>query len=283
MSTTTPRKAERAGLGPTAAARVSRLGPGGRQEREDRLAVEEPLEIRLSGKRVAVVMRSPGEDKELAVGFLYTEGILKDPSALSDLEPIPDPKNPRVCNIINVVLKPGAPISRRGWQRNFAASSSCGLCGKLTIASVHQHAPAVEDDLSVSAEILYSLPDKLRAAQSGFDETGGLHAAALFDESGELLAVREDIGRHNAVDKLVGAALLAGGLPLSRRILLVSGRASFEIVQKALMARIPLVAAVSAASNLAVDLARSSAIGLAGFLRGNSMNLYAGESRVSYP
>jgi len=282
-STTTPKKPDRPRLGRTAKASVSRWSEGAREERDDRLAVEEPLEIRLAGKRVAVVMRSPGEDKELAPGFLFTEGILKDSSAVSGIEPIPDPKNPWICNVINVALKPGAKVSRSGWQRNFAASSSCGLCGKLTIQSVHLHAPAVQDDLEVSVEILYSLPERLRAAQPGFDATGGLHAAALFDERGELLLVREDIGRHNAVDKIVGAALLAGQIPLSRRILLVSGRASFEIVQKALMARIPFVAAVSAASQLAVDLARSSAMGLAGFLRGSSMNLYSGDFRVRVP
>jgi FdhD protein len=280
-STTTPKKTERAIFGRTSRARVTQFSPGARDEKEDRLAVEEPLEIRLQGKRVAVVMRSPGEDPELAAGFLYTEGILRDPSSVAEVRPIPDPKNPWISNVIDVALRPGAKFSRRGWQRNFAASSSCGLCGKLTIESVRRHAPALEDDLSVSPAILYSLPDRLRAAQSGFDQTGGLHAAGLFDEHGALLAVREDIGRHNAVDKLVGAALFAGEMPLSRRILLVSGRASFEIVQKALMARIPFVAAISAASQLAVELAQGSAMGLAGFLRGRSMNLYAGEFRVN--
>jgi FdhD protein len=247
--------------------------------------VEEPLEIRLDGKPVAVVMRTPGErgeDHELAVGFLFTEGILKGKEEVVDVVHRRDPKHPQLCNVVDVTPTPGVELSRRGWQRNFVSSSSCGLCGKLTIESVRLHAPPVADDLRVAADVLYSLPDKLRTAQAGFEETGGVHAAGLFDPQGRLLVVREDIGRHNAVDKIVGAALLSDELPLSNRILMVSGRASFEIVQKALMARIPFLAAVSAASDLAVDLAASSSMGLAGFLRGTSMNLYTGSHRLDH-
>jgi FdhD protein len=180
-----------------------------------------------------------------------------------------------------VVSTDDAKSKKRGWQRNFVSASSCGLCGKLTIESVRLEAPPVtKDPLRVGPEVLAALVDKMRAGQEGFDETGGIHGAGLFDEGGNLLFVREDIGRHNAVDKIVGAALLKDELPLSEKILVVSGRASFEIVQKALMARIPFVAAVSAASSLAVELAESSGMGLVGFLRGSSMNVYAGSHRI---
>ena len=245
--------------------------------------MEEPLEIRLGGKQVAVVMRTPGEkgeDHELAVGFLFTEGIVKGKEEVVGVAHLRDPKHPQLCNIVDITPTPGVDLSKRGWQRNFVSSSSCGLCGKLTIESVRLNAPPLADDLRVAADVLYGLPDKLRSAQAGFDETGGIHAAGLFDREGRLLMVREDIGRHNAVDKIVGAALLSNELPLSNRILMISGRASFEIVQKALMARIPFVAAVSAASDLAVELAEGSSMGLVGFLRGTSLNLYAGSHRL---
>ncbi len=261
-------------------ARIEHLGRQHRQEREDRLAVEEPLEIHLGGKSVAVIMRSPGEDHELAAGFLFTEGILKGKEEVSRIEHFRDPKNPKLCNVISVTPEGNVDLTERGWQRNFVSSSSCGLCGKLTIESVHQHAPAIEDRFRVSSEVLLRIPDRLRSGQAGFDETGGLHAAGLFDREGRLLFLREDIGRHNAVDKIIGAALLNDELPLSDRLLMVSGRTSFEIVQKALMARIPLVAAVSAASSLAVELAESSNMGLVGFMREDSMNVYAGASRI---
>ena len=263
-----------------ASAHIARVRQQAREEHEDRIAVEEPLEIRLGGQSVAVVMRTPGEDHELAAGFLFTEGILAGKQEVQKIAHRTDPKNPKLCNIINVTPKAPVDLSERGWQRNFVSSSSCGLCGKLTIESVHLHAPAVEDGLRVSTRVLLSLPEKLRSGQAGFDETGGLHAAGLFDAEGRLLFLREDIGRHNAVDKIIGAALLNGQLPLSGRILMVSGRTSFEIVQKALMARIPFVAAVSAASSLAVELAESSRMSLVGFLRGEAMNAYAGAGRI---
>ena len=259
---------------------IARVRQQATEEREDRIAIEEPLEIRLGGKSVAVVMRTPGEDHELAAGFLFTEGILAGKQEVQKIAHRTDPKNPKLCNIINVTPKGPVDLSERGWQRNFVASSSCGLCGKLTIESVHLHAPAVDDHFRVSTRVLLGLPERLRSGQAGFDETGGLHAAGLFDAEGRLLFLREDIGRHNAVDKIIGAALLSDQLPLSGRILMVSGRTSFEIVQKALMARIPFVAAVSAASSLAVELAESSRMSLVGFLRGESMNAYAGAGRI---
>jgi FdhD protein len=225
-------------------------------------------------------MRSPGNDEELAAGFLLTESILKGKHELRSIRRVRGRKNP-AGNVVEVVSTEEAKSAKRGWQRNFVSASSCGLCGKLTIESVRLDAPPIRDDgLSVSAETLSSLAGKMRSEQGGFDETGGVHAAGLFDAEGELLYLREDIGRHNAVDKIVGAALLEDKLPLRERILVVSGRASFEIVQKALMARIPMVAAVSAASSLAVELARSSDMALVGFLRGSSMNVYCGSERV---
>ena len=265
----------------TVSTSVARLGQHTREEREDRLAIEEPLEIRLGGRNISVVMRTPGDDHELAAGLLFTEGILTGRQEVERIEHRTDPENPRLCNVIDVTPRAAVVgLSERGWQRNFVSSSSCGLCGKLTIESVHLHAPAVDDGLRVSVRVLLRLPDRLRSAQAGFDETGGLHAAGLFDAEGRLLCLREDIGRHNAVDKIIGAALLNDELPLSGRILMVSGRTSFEIVQKALMARIPFVAAVSAASSLAVELAESSRMGLVGFLRGEGMNAYAGAERI---
>jgi len=265
---------------PGASVSIARLARGSRKESQDRLAVEEPLEIRLGGESISVVMRTPGEDHELAAGLLFTEGILSGKHEVRAIAHCTDPDNPRLCNIIDVTPTAPVDLSARSWQRNFVSSSSCGLCGKLTIESVHLHAPAVDDELRVSTRVLLSLSDRLRSQQAGFQETGGLHAAGLFDAEGRLLLVREDIGRHNAVDKIIGAALLDDQLPLKGRILMVSGRTSFEIVQKALMARIPFVAAVSAASSLAVELAESSQMGLVGFLRGDSMNAYAGAGRI---
>ncbi|HSF14324.1 MAG TPA: formate dehydrogenase accessory sulfurtransferase FdhD [Vicinamibacteria bacterium] len=266
------------------AAPVERIERSKRTAHHDQLAIEEPLEIRLDDKSVAVVMRTPGHDEELAVGFLLTEGILHKREELVSVGPRRINKRPDLGNVINVVSGKQVNLKKRGWQRNFVSASSCGLCGKLTIESVRLQAPSVADDeLRVSATLLRTLPDRMRSAQDGFDETGGVHAAGLFDVNGDLLVLREDIGRHNAVDKVVGASFLENALPLRGRILLVSGRASFEIVQKALMARIPFVAAVSAASSLAVDLSRELGMTLVGFLRGETMNIYTGSERVGEP
>jgi FdhD protein len=225
-------------------------------------------------------MRSPGNDEELACGFLYTESLLTGKAELASVARGRERGKSDHGNVVDVTSTDSSALAKRGWQRNFVSASSCGLCGKLTIESVRLQAPPIRDDLKVPLGTMYGLAGKMRAGQAGFDETGAVHAAGLFDPEGRLHLLREDIGRHNAVDKVVGAALLADELPLSGTILVVSGRASFEIVQKALMARIPFVAAVSAASSLAVDLAESSRMGLAGFLREGSMNVYCGAERI---
>ena len=247
---------------------------------QDSVAVEEPLEIRLNGESVSVTMRSPGNDLELAAGLLYTEGIITSAEQLVDVSHQKEPTHPNLCNIVQVATAEPIDLKSRGWQRNFVSTSSCGLCGKATIASLKRHAPPLEDSLQIRAELLYELPDKLRAQQRAFTSTGGIHAAGLFTPDGELITVREDIGRHNAVDKLIGAAVLNGTVPLSHAVMMVSGRSSFEIVQKALVARIPVLAGVSAASSLAISLAEESRMTLIGFLRQETMNIYAGAQRV---
>ena len=257
-----------------------------RSPRSDALAVEEPLEIRLAGCSVAVTMRTPGDDFDLALGFLFTEGIIHGPGDVASIAHCPDDDSAVEDgqNIVNVNPTDHTLVDPERWRRNFFATSSCGICGKASIESVHQHAPAIESDgrrLSrVSARALYRLESELRNAQTVFSQTGGLHAAGLFDLEGQLVTLREDVGRHNAVDKVVGDALRRKLLPLTDYALMVSGRASFEIMQKALMAGIPIVAAVSAPSSLAVDLARSSNMTLVGFLRSGRFNVYAGEERI---
>jgi len=254
---------------------------------DDLLAVEEPLEVRLQGQPIAVIMRTPGDDFELAAGFLVTEGILRSPSDVGAISYCKDAEPPNLENVVDVVLADGVPFDLERLRRNVYASSSCGICGKATIEAIHAHAPPVAADFTLPPGLLYALPDRLRAAQSAFDRTGGLHAAGLFDLDGNLIVLREDVGRHNAVDKIVGHLLLRDLLPATdrqsdtdRRVLMVSGRAGFEIVQKALVARIPVVAAVSAPSSLAVDLAVESNMTLVGFLRGDRLNVYAGGHRL---
>ncbi|OGG45236.1 MAG: sufurtransferase FdhD [Candidatus Handelsmanbacteria bacterium RIFCSPLOWO2_12_FULL_64_10] len=247
---------------------------------DDLLAVEEPLEVRLQGQPIAVIMRTPGDDFELAAGFLHTEGILRTPRDIGAISYCKDAEPPNLENVLDVVLSDGVPFDLERLRRNVYASSSCGICGKATIEAIHAHAPPVAADFTLPPGLLYALPDRLRAAQSAFDRTGGLHAAGLFDLDGNLIVLREDVGRHNAVDKIVGHLLLRDLLPADRRVLMVSGRAGFEIVQKALVARIPVVAAVSAPSSLAVDLAVGSNMTLVGFLRGDRLNVYAGGHRL---
>ena len=255
---------------------------------EDELVVEEPLEIRIGQQSLIVVMRTPGHDFELAAGFLYTESLI---TRSDDIEIIAycdeeatetqDGSLASYQNIVNVQLTEELDLdAQAGWQRNFHANASCGLCGKMTIESVRQQVPPLNSRFSMNQAVLYQLNDRLRAAQSVFERTGGLHAAGLFSETGELLIVREDIGRHNAVDKVIGQALLADMVPLERHILMVSGRASFEIVQKALFARIPVIVAVSAASTLAVDLAAEGNLTLIGFMRGQRMAVYTCPERI---
>jgi FdhD protein len=262
----------------------------------DELVAEEPLEIRMRSadaapggspdvETLAVIMRTPGHDDELAAGFLYGEGLLADRDELAALRSGFDADGLPSDNVLDAVPAPGVDLVARvraeGYSRKFAVNASCGVCGKNSVeAACAVLPPLPTDNLTVSAGILYTLPERLRLGQRVFAHTGGLHAAGLFDLDGTLLAVREDIGRHNAVDKLIGRALLDGTLPLDRCILLVSGRLSFEIVLKVLAARIPLVAAVSAPSSLAVDLAASGGITLTAFLRGASVNVYTHPQRV---
>ncbi len=251
---------------------------------EDQLVVEEPIEIRVGGQSLIVVMRTPGQDFELAAGLLYTEGIIKSVDDIGTIAYCEDVEQVDLQNIINVNLTNGWDAeSEDGWQRNFHANASCGLCGKMTIESVRQAVPPIESQLRIDPEIVYTLNNLLRSAQSVFEATGGLHAAGLFTADGELLIIREDIGRHNAVDKVIGQALLVEMFPLDNHILMVSGRASFEIVQKALFARIPVVVAVSAGSTLAVDLAQESGMALIGFMRGNRMTVYSCPERIQQP
>lgn len=257
---------------------------------EDLVTVEEPLEIRVGGQSLAVTMRTPGHDVELAIGFLLSEGIV---TAGDQVEAA------RYCagateddetgyaqntyNVLDIVLAPGVPAPDPGLARNFYMSSSCGLCGRASIDAVRSRSAygIADDDLAVPDSLLADLPRRLREHQQVFDKTGGLHAAGLFDAAtGELLAVREDVGRHNAVDKVVGWAASNGHLPLRGTVLMVSGRVSFELTQKAWMAGIPVIAAVSAPSSLAVELADESGMTLIGFLRGESMVVYSGAQRI---
>ena len=270
----------------TSTKRILRWNQSRSKQVEDELVIEEPLEIRVAQQSLIVVMRTPGHDFELAAGFLYTESLIE---SVDDIEIIAycedtasDSKHfSEFQNIVNVRLENGFDLEEHsGWQRNFHANASCGLCGKMTIESVKHRVDPLTTDMSLKQSLFYRLNDKLREAQSVFEKTGGLHAAGLFSENGQLLIVREDIGRHNAVDKVIGQALLSDMLPLDKHILMVSGRASFEIVQKALFARIPFIVAVSAASTLAVDLAEEGNITLIGFMRGQRMAVYSHPERI---
>jgi FdhD protein len=255
-----------------------RHADGQADPRSDSVVCEEPLEIRVRGASVAVTMRTPGDDNELAAGFLLTEGLVKQSSDIVGISPCLESDAPE--NTLNVFLAASIAVDLSRLTRHVFASSSCGLCGKASIEAVHQHFAPLESKLRVSASIVTQLPDRLRSAQPAFTRTGGLHAAAIFDAEGTLKLLREDIGRHNAVDKAIGNALLSGELPLDDSILLVSGRVSFEIMQKALAARIPIVAAISAPSSLAIEFARESRQTLAGFLRGSTFNVYSCPERI---
>ena len=241
---------------------------------QDLLAVEEPLEIRLSDKTVSITMRTPGQDSELAAGFLFTEGIL---TAREEIQDIQSGKNS-----VTVRVKPGVEVDFERLARHFYTSSSCGVCGKTSIEALRmQGCPVVADvPLKIGAQTIHALPATLRGGQRVFGRTGGLHGAALFDAEGALLVAREDVGRHNAVDKVIGSEFLSGRLPLADKLLLVSGRASFELTQKALMAGIPILAAVGAPSSLAVETARRFNMTLLGFVRDGRFNIYSGASRI---
>ncbi len=255
----------------------------------DLLACEEPLEIRLGlvengraiHRAVSITMRTPGNDFELAAGFLFTENILRTPNQIKALKHCG--KFPNNQNTVRVDLAENVEIDFKKLERNFYTTSSCGVCGKSSLESLATGAKAVEmnDFAPVSADVIHSLSSKLRERQKVFEQTGGLHAAALFDADGNLLDVREDVGRHNAVDKLIGARFLADEIPLDERILFLSGRASFELIQKAVMAKIPFVCAVGAPSSLAVEAAREFNITLLGFVRDGRFNIYTGKNRVS--
>ena len=242
--------------------------PGGTTKAEDHVAVEEPLEIRLDGHPVAVVMRTPGHDEELAAGFLVTEGIISTVAQLRKIEPRPEE------NRVLVFLQDGVEVDLGRLTRHLFTGSSCGLCGKATLEAIFTDFPPIGRKVEIPDEVFLTAPGKLRAAQETFESTGGLHAAGVFSKAGELLILREDIGRHNAVDKVIGHALL-NGIDLTSTLLLVSGRLSFEILQKSLAARIPALAAISAPSSLAVEFARKSGQTLVGFLRPPTFNRYA--------
>ncbi|WP_138945976.1 formate dehydrogenase accessory sulfurtransferase FdhD [Plantibacter sp. M259] len=273
----------------TARRRVTRITVGQpARTREDVLAVEEPLEIRVGGRSLAITMRTPGHDVDLAIGFLVSEGVI----ARGD-----DVRTARYCagatdegvntyNVLDVALSPGVPAPDPSLERNFFTTSSCGLCGKASIDAVRTSSryTVADDDFRLDPALLVTFPDRLRAQQAVFERTGGLHAAGLFDaRTGEMLVLREDVGRHNAVDKVVGWAAKEGLLPLRSMVLMVSGRASFELTQKASMAGIPMLAAVSAPSSLAAELATELGMTLVGFLRGDSMVVYSGAHRLADP
>jgi len=262
---------------------VTEWDDGKSRRKEDFLSAEEPLEIRIGAAPLSVTMRTPGHDRELAAGFLFTEGIVQNRDQIAALEePQSTDASENPGNVIIATLAPGAAYDSEKSRRNFFAASSCGICGKASIDSVRSRALAAPNpDFRLDPEILLKLPDALRESQAVFGRTGGLHAAALFDAAGKLLVLREDIGRHNAVDKVIGWALLENRVPLSDAVLLVSGRGGFEIVQKAIVAGLPIVASVSAPSSLAVQLARETNQTLIGFLRGRRFVIYSGDPRIT--
>jgi FdhD protein len=269
---------------------IDALRDAGNARRGDVIAVEEPLEIRLmrdglpeadenggTGRSISVTMRTPGHDAELALGFLHGEGLLREPRDV-----IATGFCGSTGNVVRVTARADLPLDLSRLARNFYSTSSCGVCGKASIDAVTASASRrrIDSDMIVREQVLRALPDRLRAAQAGFAETGGMHAVGLFTPAGELVALREDVGRHNAMDKLVGAALLADELPWSERVLLLSGRASFELLQKAMLAGCPVVAAIGAPSTLAVELAESAGITLVAFLRPGGCNVYSHPHRV---
>lgn len=269
------------------------------EDRTDLLAVEEPLEIRVGyegdGKRthkaVSITMRTPGNDADLAAGFLFTEGIISSADQIKDIrhcglkigkqKDLIDRASALNSNTIRVDLHGEFDLDLKRLERNFYTTSSCGVCGKASIEALATGAKKITSDLQISPDLLHSLPDKLRDAQALFESTGGLHASGLFDAAGELTAIAEDVGRHNALDKVIGAEFRNGQIPLEDRTLLVSGRLSFELVQKALMAGIPIIAAVGAPSSLAIELASEMNMTVAGFVRDVRFNIYCGAERIS--
>jgi FdhD protein len=264
---------------------VVRITDAGRVSRPDTLAVEEPLELRVDGKALAVTMRTPGHDVELAHGFLLSEGVIGSRADVLDARYCGsiDEDGRNTYNVLDVGLAGHVPPPDPGVERNFYTTSSCGVCGKASLDAVRLRTrfPPADDPVEVTPATLAALPDLLRARQRVFDRTGGLHAAGLFTATGTPLVVREDVGRHNAVDKVLGWTLLQDKIPAAGSVLMVSGRASFELVQKAVMAGVPVLGAVSAPSSLAVELAEESGLTLVGFIRGDSMNIYTRPERVA--
>ncbi|MBV8724179.1 MAG: formate dehydrogenase accessory sulfurtransferase FdhD [Candidatus Eremiobacteraeota bacterium] len=274
-------------VGRSVPAEVTALDGERRSTKQDEVVGEEPLEIRLTSdgraQTLAVTMRTPGNDFELVAGFLYGEGIVRSRREFTEitycLDPAVDPQ--QRYNIVTTELATAAPVDASRFERHFVTSSACGVCGRAQLDSLRELGVApLDDDFAIWPSVLYQLPQRMRESQRVFAATGGLHAAALFDECGAAVAVREDVGRHNAVDKLVGWGLLNGRLPFERSILIVSGRAGYEILQKSAMARIPVVCSVSAPSSLAVELAREFNVTLVGFLRGERANVYSGTDRI---
>ncbi|GAB1688459.1 formate dehydrogenase accessory sulfurtransferase FdhD [Krasilnikovia sp. M28-CT-15] len=263
--------------------RIDLDSAGAPRHRPDDLAAEEPLEIRVRRAPLTVTMRTPGQDIDLALGFLFTEGVIRGAADVVTAQLCAGTDAPNTYNVIDVVLGPDVPPPVTDPSRNFTTTSGCGVCGKASIDAVRTRSrfALTEDPVTIGAHMLAELPGRLRTAQRTFDRTGGLHAAGLFDPDGTLVVLREDVGRHNAVDKVVGWALREGRLPLRGHLLLVSGRASFELTQKAWMAGLPVLAAVSAPSTLAVELAEEAEMTLVGFLRGRSMNVYTAPHRVT--
>jgi FdhD protein len=274
-----PRKASKVDL-----TQVSEWDDGKLRRKDDYLAGEEPLEIRIGEHPLSVTMRTPGHDLDLAAGFLFTEGLVQRREQVLKLESAIRDGAPSRGNVVQVELTPDAEPDFDKMRRHFFAASSCGICGKASIDSVRSRLlEPPNPDFRVAPELILRLPDVLRSSQAVFERTGGLHAAALFNASGALQVLREDIGRHNAVDKLIGWALREGRLPLADSVLLVSGRGGFEIIQKAIVAGVPVVASVSAPSSLAVQLARELRLTLIGFLRGRRFVIYSGEDRLVNP
>ncbi|MHB8600279.1 MAG: formate dehydrogenase accessory sulfurtransferase FdhD [Ktedonobacteraceae bacterium] len=267
-------------------ASVTRWQETAYQQREDLLTVEEPFEVRIGGRSLAVIMRTPGNDRELAMGFLFTEGVITGADDVLSITDAVDEDGLPLANVVDVTLRSeqqqeSFQAQPTAFERHFAVSASCGLCGKNSIADLLISVPPLEQmEPRIAASVLYELPARLRPEQAVFTHTGGLHAAGLFSANGALLLLREDVGRHNAVDKIIGHGLLHGQFPYTQHILLVSGRTSFEIIQKALLARIPCLAAISAPSSLAVEFAERGGITLIGFLRNHTMNVYTHSERI---
>lgn len=268
---------------------IKKVSDSGIESKPDLLAIEEPLEIRIGfgsmhdrqQKSLSVTMRTPGHDFELACGFLFTEGIIQNFNQIESVKYCEDRgKQEQKENIVRVELKPEVKIDFEKLQRHFYTTSSCGVCGKTSIDAVKVNCEAISDSFKISSEMIHTFPDKQRKAQQVFEHTGGLHASALFDAGGNLILLREDVGRHNALDKIVGAMLFKNEIPLSNYILLVSGRASFELVQKAAVAGIPVLAAVGAPSSLAVQLAKDVNMTLLGFVRDQRFNIYSGSEKI---